>query len=64
MRADQPVSRAGPMAHAPAPGERAFWKTGLFANQNSATKLRNQFTLEQVTAEFGLDHHDDAAKSG
>jgi hypothetical protein len=43
MRADQPVSRAGPMAHAPA-REKAFWKTGLFANQNSATKLRNRFT--------------------
>ena len=39
--------------------EKAFWKTGLFANQNSATKLRNRFTLEQLTAEFGLD--DDVA---
>jgi hypothetical protein len=63
MRADQPVSRAGPMAHVPA-REKAYGKTRLFANQNSATKLRNRFTLEQLTAEFGLDHHhDDTAKS-
>ncbi|HUY50598.1 MAG TPA: hypothetical protein VMV92_33640 [Streptosporangiaceae bacterium] len=37
------------------PREKAFWKSGLFANQNSATKLRNRFTLEQLTAEFGLE---------
>ena len=35
------------------PREKAFWKTGMFANQNSATKLRNRFTLDQLTAEFG-----------
>jgi hypothetical protein len=40
------------------PRDQAFWKTGLFANQNSATKLRNKFTLEQLITEFGLD--DDA----
>jgi hypothetical protein len=33
----------------------------MFANQNSATKLRNRFTLGQLTSEFGLD--DDAAES-
>ena len=43
------------------PRERAFRKTGMFSNQNSATKLRNRFTLDQLTAEFGLD--DDAAES-
>jgi hypothetical protein len=52
MRADQPVSHAGPMAHAPA-REKAYGKTGLFANQNSVTKLRNRFTLEQLTAKSG-----------
>ncbi len=31
----------------------------MFANQNSATKLRNRFTLDQLTDEFGLD--EDAA---
>jgi hypothetical protein len=44
------------------PREKAFWKTGMFANQNSATKPRNRFTLDQVTAEFGLDD-DSAAES-
>jgi len=34
----------------------------MFANQNSATKLRNRFTLGQLTSEFGLDD-DDAAES-
>ena len=43
------------------PRDTAFWKTGLFANQNSATKLRNRFTFDQLTAEFGLD--DDGAES-
>jgi hypothetical protein len=41
------------------PREKGFWKTGMFANQNSATKLRNRFTLDQLTTEFGLD--DDGA---
>ncbi len=27
------------------PRDKAFWKTGMFANQNSAAKLRNRFTL-------------------
>ena len=34
---------------------QAFWKTGMFANQNSACKLRNQFTIDEVTREFGID---------
>lgn len=37
------------------PRTQAFWKPGMFANQNSACRLRNQFTIEQVTAAFGLD---------
>lgn len=36
------------------PRDKAFWKTGMFANQNSATKLRNRFTLDQLTTEFDL----------
>lgn len=28
------------------PAEEAFWEKGMYANQNSATKLRNKFTLE------------------
>ena len=31
----------------------------MFANQNSATRLRNRFTLNELTTEFGLD--DDGA---
>lgn len=37
------------------PESAAFWKKGMFANQNSACKLRNQFTIEEVSREFGLD---------
>lgn len=37
------------------PREQGFWKTGMFANQNTAAKLRQQFTIEQVSAAFGLD---------
>ncbi|WP_138416195.1 endonuclease NucS domain-containing protein [Sinomonas gamaensis] len=34
--------------------EDAFWRQGLFANQNSACKLRNQFTIDEVSKAFGL----------
>lgn len=37
------------------PRERGFWRPGMFANQNTAAKLRQQFTIEQVTKAFGLD---------
>ena len=37
---------------------RAFWKVGMFANQNSACKLRNQFTIEEITREFDLVNQD------
>lgn len=37
------------------PKSDAFWKHGMFANQNSACRLRNQFTIEQVSKEFQLD---------
>lgn len=40
------------------PRGQAFWKTGMFANQNSAAKLRNRFTLDLLTAEFGLGKDD------
>jgi len=35
--------------------EHAIWEKGFFANQNSACKFRNQFTLEHLTKAFGLD---------
>lgn len=34
--------------------DKAFWTAGLFANQNSAAKMRNSFTIDQVTGAFGL----------
>lgn len=37
------------------PREQAVWKNGMFANQNTAAKLRQKFTIEQVADEFGLD---------
>jgi len=41
------------------PRERAFRTTDTYANPNIATKLCDRFTLDQLTAEFGLD--DDGA---
>ncbi|WP_127550624.1 endonuclease NucS domain-containing protein [Actinoplanes sp. OR16] len=35
--------------------DAAVWEKGLFANQNSACKLRNRFTLETLARRFGLD---------
>lgn len=32
----------------------AVWEKGMFANQNSACKLRNQFTLDRLAESFGL----------
>jgi hypothetical protein len=37
------------------PREQAVWRKGMFANQNSACKLRNRFTLQVLAEEFGLD---------
>ncbi len=34
--------------------EMAIWEKGMFANQNSACKLRNRFTLERLVERFGL----------
>lgn len=40
------------------PRTEAFWKKGMFANQNSACKLRQQFTLDALADEFDLDESD------
>jgi len=34
---------------------QAFWLKGLFANQNSACKLRHELTLSEVSRAFSLD---------
>jgi hypothetical protein len=37
------------------PKQEAIWEKGMFANQNSACKLRNQFTIERLTEHFQLE---------
>ncbi|MCG7344046.1 DUF91 domain-containing protein [Sporosarcina sp. ACRSL] len=36
------------------PVEQAYWTKGLRANQNTAYKLRNQFTIEKLEEFFGI----------
>jgi hypothetical protein len=36
------------------PREEALWRTGFFANQNSACKLRARFTIDEVSRHFGI----------
>jgi hypothetical protein len=35
--------------------EQAVWEKGMFANQNSACKLRNKFTLDRLALAFHLE---------
>lgn len=37
------------------PVNAAIWEKGMFANQNSACKLRSRFTLERLVPAFGLE---------
>lgn len=37
------------------PAKEAVREKGMYANQNSATKLRNKFTLDKLTEYFALD---------
>lgn len=37
------------------PIEEFVWETGMFANQNSACKLRNRFTLDRLRQAFDID---------
>lgn len=39
--------------------DQAYWEKGMFANQNSACKLRQPFTLDRLAEHFGL-HEDDS----
>lgn len=43
------------------PARDAVWKTGMFANQNSACKLSKQFTIETVVTALGATSHAAAA---
>lgn len=38
------------------PKPDAYWEKGMFANQNSACKLRQEFTLDRLVRHFDLDH--------
>jgi hypothetical protein len=37
------------------PRDEGLWITGMFANQNSACRLRSQFTIDSVAKAFDLD---------
>lgn len=37
------------------PREEAIWEKGMYANQNTVTKLRNKFTLEKLIEGFDLE---------
>lgn len=37
------------------PRTEAYWEKGLFANQNTACRLTNSFTIERLSQHFGLD---------
>ena len=37
------------------PATEAFWEKGMFANQNSACKLRQEFTLARLAENFAVD---------
>lgn len=41
--------------HTAVPAEQAYWEKGMFANQNSACKLRQEFTLERLAQHFKID---------
>ena len=38
------------------PTEDAYWVTGMYANQNTVTKLRNRFTLDRLAEHFDLEN--------
>lgn len=40
------------------PKSQAYWEKGMFANQNSAGKLRQQYTLDRLVTHFALDDED------
>ena len=39
------------------PVEDAYWEAGMYANQNTVTRLRNQFTLERLYELFDFDQN-------
>lgn len=37
------------------PLKQAYWETGLFALQHTACRMTSRFTIERLTAHFGLE---------
>lgn len=37
------------------PRDQPIWEKGMFADQNTATKMRNSFTIERLTERFELE---------
>lgn len=37
------------------PLNEAYWEAGMYANQNTVTKLRNQFTLDRLYQQFNIE---------
>lgn len=40
------------------PKNDAYWEKGMFANQNSACTLRQEFTLDRLATRFGVGGED------
>ena len=38
------------------PSEQGFLRAGMFANQNTAANLRQQFTIEQIAKAVSYTH--------
>lgn len=44
------------------PRTDAIWQSGMFANQNSACRLRNKFTIDRLTELFKLSNEESASE--
>lgn len=42
----------------------AYWQTGMFANQNTACRLTNRFTLERLYQRFNVSEEDEVVVEG
>ena len=38
------------------PQSEAVWEQGMFANQNTACRMRSQFTIDRLTERWNLDN--------
>ena len=42
---------------------KTLWEKEMFANQNTAVRLRDTFTIERLTEAFGLGQEDEVASA-